>query len=137
MGKSLSFVIKLLSLSLFLSLSLDILRPSYCYRPHVTADVGEDNTNTNIHISNRDLLRAYKLRSGHCSAPNFYLVRVGRSESSTCPEWGVDDQTAAHLFGCPSRITDLRPIDLWLKPYCDVHFFTCTGATQATSGTTT
>ena len=74
-----------------------------------------------VHVSDQQLPRAHRsalaqLRSGHCSALNSYLVRVGRSDTSTCPECGVDDHTPAHLFGCPSHPTNLRPIDLWLRP---------------------
>ena len=73
-----------------------------------------------VHISDNDLPRAHclalaQLCSGHCSALNSYLVRVGRSDTSTCPECGVDDHSAAHLFSRPTYPTNLRPIDLWLR----------------------
>ena len=74
-----------------------------------------------VNSSDNRLSRAHRstlaqLRSGYCSALNDYLVRVGRSDSPACPQYGADDHSPTHLFSCPSHPTDLRPIDLWLRP---------------------
>ena len=69
---------------------------------------------TNLARAHRSALA--QLRSGHCSSLNNYLVRVGRSATSTCPECGVDEHSPAHLFSCPSHPTNLNPMDLWLRP---------------------
>ena len=80
-----------------------------------------NNATPPVHVSDQDLPRAYRsalaqLRSGHCAALNSYLSRVGRSDSPTCPECGVDAQTPSHLFNCASHPTNLVPLDLWLYP---------------------
>ena len=74
-----------------------------------------------VNSSDRRLPRAHRsalaqLRSGHCSALNAYLARVGRADSPACPQCGADEHSPLHLFSCPSHPTDLRPIDLWLRP---------------------
>ena len=70
-----------------------------------------------IHVSESRLPRAHRsamaqLRSGHCSALNVYLVRVGRANLPACPQCGVDDHTPSHLFECILYPTALTPIDL-------------------------
>ena len=74
-----------------------------------------------LHSSESRLPRAHRstmaqLRSGYCSSLNSYLVRVGRADSSTCPQCGVHEHTSVHLFNCPHHPTNLCPIDLWLRP---------------------
>ena len=65
-----------------------------------------------IHQSEKRLPRAYRsamaqLRSGFSSSLNSYLVRVGRSDTSTCPRCGIDEQSPAHLYDCPQDRTHL------------------------------
>ena len=74
-----------------------------------------------VHHSESRLPRAHRsalaqLRSGYSSSLNSYLVRVGRADSPTCPQCGVDEHSPAHLFSCPRHPTRLSPIDLWLRP---------------------
>ena len=41
-----------------------------------------------------------QLRSGHCKLLNSYKKRLKRSDSSRCPDCGMDPQDVPHLFDC-------------------------------------
>ena len=74
-----------------------------------------------INQSERVLPRPHRstlsqLRSGHCANLANYKHRVGRVQSSACPQCGADAEDVPHVFSCPSSPTDLRVIDLWLRP---------------------
>ena len=82
-----------------------------------------------VHSSESRLPRAHRsaiaqLRSGYSSSLNDYLVKVGRADSSACPQCGVDEHSPAHLFSCPSHPTRLSPTDLWLRPVETASFLT-------------
>ena len=69
-----------------------------------------------VNTSDKRLPRAHlstlaQLQSGYCSALNDNLVRVGRADSSACPECGADEHSPSHLFSCSTH-----PTDLWLRP---------------------
>ena len=74
-----------------------------------------------INNTEQSLPRHYRstlsqLRSGHCSRLASYTHRVGRSDSASCPNCSLADQSVQHLFNCPSTPTDLTAGDLWLRP---------------------
>ena len=55
-----------------------------------------------------------QLRSGHCKLLNSYKNRLKQSDSSRCPDCGIDPQDVHHLFICHPN--DLSPVNLWDKP---------------------
>lgn len=74
-----------------------------------------------VHSSDRRLPRAHRstlaqLRSGYCSRTNNYLLKIGRADSAACPDCGANEHSPSHLFSCPTHPTNLRSIDLWLRP---------------------
>ena len=74
-----------------------------------------------INDTEKSLPRHYRstlsqLRSGHCASLTSYTHRIGKSDSATCPNCSLEDQTVLHLFNCTSTPTDLSVGDLWLRP---------------------
>ena len=57
-----------------------------------------------------------QLRSGHCKLLNSYKKRLKQSDSSRCPDSGMDPQDVPHLFDCVAHPNDLSPVNLWDKP---------------------
>ena len=57
-----------------------------------------------------------QLRSGHCKLLNSYKNRLKLSDSSRCPDCGMDPQDVPHLFDCVAHPNDLSPVNLWDKP---------------------
>ena len=57
-----------------------------------------------------------QLRSGHCKLLNSYKKRLKQSDSSRCPDCGMDPQDVPHLFDCIAHPNDLSPVNLWDKP---------------------
>ena len=57
-----------------------------------------------------------QLRSGHCKLPNSYKKRLKQSDSSRCPDCGMDPHDVPHLLDCVARPNDLSPVNLWDKP---------------------
>ena len=57
-----------------------------------------------------------QLRSGFSPFLHSYRARVSPGSPDDCPDCGTARHDTAHLFECPARPTDLRPIDLWLRP---------------------
>ena len=57
-----------------------------------------------------------QLRSGHCKLLNSYKKRLKQSDSSGCPDCGMDPQDVPHLFDCMAHPNDLSPVNLWDKP---------------------
>ena len=57
-----------------------------------------------------------QLRSGFCPSLEDYRHRVGLSESEICPCCRREVHTVQHVFECPDHPTELRPLDLWLRP---------------------
>jgi hypothetical protein len=56
-----------------------------------------------------------QLRSGKYFHLRFYLKKIGRTNDDICPECHVSSHTTAHLFNCPSNVTDLVKMDLWKR----------------------
>ena len=57
-----------------------------------------------------------QLRSGHCKLLKSYKKRLKQSDSSRCPDCGMDPQDVPHLFDCIAHPNDLSPVNLWDKP---------------------
>ena len=57
-----------------------------------------------------------QLCSGHCKLLNSYKNRLKQSDSSRCPDCGMDPQDVPHLFDCVAHPNDLSPVNLWDKP---------------------
>ena len=57
-----------------------------------------------------------QLRSGHCKLLNSYKKRLMQSDSSRCPDCGMDPQDVPHLFDCIAHPNGLSPVNLWDKP---------------------
>ena len=45
-----------------------------------------------------------QLRSGHCKLLNSYKKRLKQSDSSSCPDCGMDPQDVPHLFDCTCKL---------------------------------
>ena len=58
-----------------------------------------------------------QLHSGHCKLLNSYKKRLKQSDSSRCPDCGMDPQDVPHLFDCVAHPNDLSPVNLWDKPF--------------------
>ena len=56
-----------------------------------------------------------QLRSGHCKLLNSYKKRLKQSDSSRCPDCGMDPQDVPHLFDCVAHPNDLSPVNLWTR----------------------
>ena len=56
------------------------------------------------------------LRSGHCKLLNSYKKRLKQSDSSRCPDCGIEPHDVPHLFDCMAHPYDLSPVNLWDKP---------------------
>ena len=56
-----------------------------------------------------------QLRSGRCKLLNSYKKRLKQSESTSCPDCGMDPQDVPHLFDCMAHPNDLSPVNLWDK----------------------
>ena len=57
-----------------------------------------------------------QLRSGHCKLLNSYKKRLKQSDSSRCPDCGMDPQDVPRLLDCVAHPNDLSPVNLWDKP---------------------
>ena len=68
------------------------------------------------HLSRRQRTTLSQLRSGHCKRLNSYKKRLKQSDSSSCPDCGMDPQDVPHLFDCTSHTNDLSPVNLWDRP---------------------
>ena len=53
-----------------------------------------------------------QLRSGHCKLLNSYKKRLKQSDSSSCPDCGMDTRDVSHLFDCTAHPNDLSPVNL-------------------------
>ena len=51
-------------------------------------------------LSRRQRTTLSQLRSGHCELLNSYKKRLKQSDSSSCPDCGMDPQDVPHLFDC-------------------------------------
>ena len=57
-----------------------------------------------------------QLRSGHCKLLNSYEKRLKQSDSSSCPDCGMDPQDVLHLVDYMAHPNDLSHVNLWDKP---------------------
>ena len=57
-----------------------------------------------------------QLRSGHCKLLNSFKIRLKQSDSSSCPDCGIDQQDVPHLVDCMAHPNDLSHVNLWDKP---------------------
>ncbi|KAF2354300.1 hypothetical protein FHG87_014941 [Trinorchestia longiramus] len=101
--------------------SLNFLHPSAVQQAIATADPNRvlQLSPSPISEQKRSLPRSThtllsKLRSGHSSALNSYLARIGTMQDHTCPASGTADKTTSHLFSCLTTPTHLTPLDLSL-----------------------
>ena len=67
-------------------------------------------------LSRRQRTTLSQLRSGHCKLLNSYKKRLKQSDSSSCPDCGMDLQDIPHLFDCTAHPNDLSHVNLWDKP---------------------
>ena len=51
-------------------------------------------------LQRRQRITLSQLRSGHCKLLNSYKKRLKQSDSSRCPDCGMDPQDVPHLFDC-------------------------------------
>ena len=66
-------------------------------------------------LSRRQRTTLPQFRSGHCKRLNSYKKRMKQSDSSSCPDCGMDPQDVPHLFDCTAHPNDLSPVSLWDK----------------------
>ena len=67
-------------------------------------------------LSRRQRATLSQLRSGHCKLLNSYKKRLKQTDSSSCPECGMDPHDVPHLFYCMAHPNYLLPMNLWDKP---------------------
>ena len=68
------------------------------------------------YLTRRQRATLSQLRSGHCKLLNPYKKRLKQTDSSSCPDCGMDLQDLPHLFNCTVHPTALTPENLWDKP---------------------
>ena len=66
-----------------------------------------------IYLTRRQRATLSQLRSGHCKLLNSYKNRLKQTDSSSCPDCGMDPQDVPHLFNCTAHPTTLTPESLW------------------------
>ena len=69
-----------------------------------------------IYLTRRQRATLSQLRSGHCKLLNSYKKRLKQTDSSSCPDCGMDPQDVPHLFNCTAHPTTLTPESLWDRP---------------------
>ncbi|KAI5716048.1 hypothetical protein M8J77_026544 [Diaphorina citri] len=57
-----------------------------------------------------------QLRSGYSRILNSYMNRLDSNIEDRCPQCRGSPHNTLHLFNCPSKPTQMTPIDMWLKP---------------------
>ena len=67
-------------------------------------------------ISRQQWATLSQFRSGHCKLLNSYKKRLKNTDSSSCPDCGMDPQNLPHLFKCTAYPNDLSHMNLWDKP---------------------
>ena len=68
------------------------------------------------HLSRGQWATLSLLLSGHCKLLYSYRKRLKLTDSSSCPDCGIDQQDIPHLFNCTAHPTDLSPVNLWVRP---------------------
>ena len=60
-------------------------------------------------LSRRQRTTLSQLHSGHCKLLNSYKNRLKQSDSSSCPDCGMDPQDVPHLFDCTAHPNGFYP----------------------------
>ena len=68
------------------------------------------------YLTRRQWATLSQLCSGHCKLLNSYKKRLNQTDSSSCPDCGMDPQDVPHLFNCTALPTALTPENLWNRP---------------------
>ena len=79
------------------------------YRPPPISD-------EEIYLTRRQRATLPQLRCGHCKFLNSYRKRLKQTDSSSCPDCGMDPQDVPHLYNCTAQPTTLTPESLWDRP---------------------
>ena len=79
------------------------------YRPPPISD-------EEIYLTRRQRAPLSQLRSGHCKLLNSYKKRLKQTDSSSCPDCGMEPQDDPHLFNCTAHPTTLTPEGLRNRP---------------------
>ena len=69
-----------------------------------------------IYLMRRQRATLSQLRSGHCKLLNSYKKRLKQTDSSSCPDCGMDPQDVPRLFNCTAHPATLTPESLWDRP---------------------
>ena len=67
-------------------------------------------------LPRRTRVQLSQLRSGFSSLLHSYRARISPGTPDVCPDCQSTPHDTSHLFNCPAHPTDLRPIDLWIRP---------------------
>ena len=97
------------------------LSTSHRIRQYSNRQHGGNNRPTPINdeetlLSRRQRTTLSQLRSGHCKLLNSYKKRLKQSDSSSCPDCGMDPQDVPHLFDWTAHPNDLSHVNLWDRP---------------------
>ena len=65
-------------------------------------------------LSRRQQTTISQLHSGDCKLLNSFKKRLKQSDSSSCPNCGMDPQDVPYLFDWPARTNDLSHVNLWV-----------------------
>ena len=76
------------------------------YRPPPISD-------EETYLTRRQRTTLSQLRSGHCKLLNSYKKRLKQTNSSSCPDCGLDLDDVPHMFNCTAHPTALTPKNLW------------------------
>ena len=68
------------------------------------------------YLTRRQRATLSQLCSSHCKLLNSYKKRLKQTDSSSCPDCGMDPQDVPHLFNCTAHLTTLTPESLWDRP---------------------
>ena len=68
------------------------------------------------YLTRRQRATLSQLRSGYCKLLNSYKKRLKQTDSSSCPDCGMDPQDVPHLFNCTVHPTALTPENFLDRP---------------------
>ena len=68
------------------------------------------------YMSRRQRATLSQLRSGHCKLLNSYKERLKQTDTSSCPDCGMDPHDVPHFFNCTAHATASTPENLWDRP---------------------
>ena len=67
-------------------------------------------------LSRKTRVKLAQHRSGFVPDLFSYKHRIDESIPDNCPNCNLTPHDVIHLFNCPMKPTELKPIDLWNKP---------------------